>query len=397
MTGRAISCFVIMPFGEKTDADGKVIDFDAIYDELIVPAVAGDVMQAAGGPPIDCIRCDKIAQAGWVHRQMIESIHHSEVVVVDLSTLNPNVFFELGVRHALRTRVTVLLCRSGTKTPFNLQGFKVIRYDTQTAESRQQAQHLIASYVVNGLTSDATDSLVHEILRLRITAAEPQRLKPGPAQFFKLPALGARRRLGLITGDLRFVTERIDVWVNSENTNMQMSRYFDRSGSAVIRYFGAERDVAGQVSRDTIADELAQAMGSNRSVPPATVIVTGSGALQASHGVKRLFHVAAVEGGLGLGYAPVKDVAACVDNVLARADAPDLVAVKPASILLPLMGTGSGGAEIGAAIDTLFGATLSYFERCPKSRLAKVCFQVFNSEQLQACQRMLAHLGARPA
>lgn len=397
MTSFAATCFAIMPFGEKTDADGKVIDFDAIYDELIVPAVAGDVMKAAGGPPIECIRCDRIDQSGWVHRQMIESIHKSEVVVVDLSTLNPNVFFELGVRHALRTRVTVLLCRAGTKTPFNLQGFKVIRYDAQTAESRQEAQHAIASYIVNGLKSDATDSLVHEILKLRITGAEPQRLKPGPAQFFKLPALGAKRRLGLITGDLRFVTERIDVWVNSENTNMQMSRFFDRSGSAVIRYFGAERDVAGQVSKDTIADELAQAMGHNRSVPPATVIVTGSGALQASHGVKRLFHVAAVEGGLGLGYAPVKDIAACVDNVLARADAADLDTVKATSILLPLMGTGTGGAELGVAIDTLFDAALAYVERCPKSRLSKICFQVFNSEQLDACQRKLAQLQATPA
>ncbi len=397
MNTTATTCFVIMPFGEKTDADGKVIDFDAIYDDIIEPAVSGDTMKAAGGPPITCVRCDKIAQAGWVHRQMIESIHKAEVVVVDLSTLNPNVFFELGVRHALRTRVSVLLCREGTKTPFNLQGFKVIRYDAQTIESRQAAQRAIASYVANGLKSDTTDSLVHEILKLRITDAEPQRLKPGPAQFYKLPALGAKRRLGLITGDLRFVTERLDLWVNSENTNMQMSRFFDRSGSAVIRYFGAERDIAGQVSKDTIADELAQAMGAYKSVPPATVIVTGSGALQASHGVQRLFHVAAVEGALGLGYSPVKDVAACVDNVLAMADKPALDPVKPTSILLPLMGTGSGGAAINEAIDTLFDSAVSYFERCPKSRLAKVCFQVFNSEQLEACQRKLAQLGAKAA
>ena len=105
MTDRPLRCFVIMPFGEKRDADGKAIDFDAIYDELIAPAVSGPAFRAAGGPAIESVRCDRIDQAGWVHRQMIEAIHGSEVVVVYLSTLNPNVFYELGVRHALKRRI----------------------------------------------------------------------------------------------------------------------------------------------------------------------------------------------------------------------------------------------------------------------------------------------------
>jgi O-acetyl-ADP-ribose deacetylase (regulator of RNase III) len=235
---------------------------------------------------------------------------------------------------------------------------------------------------------------VHEVLDLRGPGAGPQRLQPGPALHYKLAAIGARRRLGLLTGDLRYVSEPIDIWVNSENTNMQMARFFDKSGSAVIRYFGAQRDVAGQVVEDTIAEELARAMGTHRSVPPGTVIVTGAGALQASHGVKRLFHVAAVEGALGIGYAPVKDVAACVDNALARADAADLDDLKPRSILLPLLGTGSGGAELDAAIGVLLDATIAYFRRAAKSRLTTVYFQVFTDQQLETCHRTLGQRGA---
>jgi hypothetical protein len=387
-------CFVIMPFGEKTDVDGRTIDFDAIHENVISDAITGAAMRAAGGPAIECVRCDKIAQSGWVHRQMIEAIHHSEVVVVDLSTLNPNVFYELGVRHALRNQVTVLISRKGTKTPFNLQGFKYIAYDADTGAGRASARKAIAQYVANGLKSGSTDSLVHEVLDLRGPGAGPKQLQPAPAQFHKLAAIGENRRIGLLTGDLRYITEPIDVWVNSENTNMQMARFFDKSGSAVIRYAGAKLDVAGQVVQDTIADELARQMGAHRWVPPATVIVTGAGELANSHGVKRLFHVAAVEGGLGIGYAPVKDVAACVNNVLARADARDLDDVKPGSMLLPLLGTGSGGADLDTAIGLLLEATVAYFQRAAKSRLTVVYFQAFTDRQLESCRRALQQRGA---
>ena len=62
MSDRIKRCFVIMPFGEKIDADGKTIDFNEIYDSLIYPAITGEVMRQAGGPHLECIRCDKIAQ-----------------------------------------------------------------------------------------------------------------------------------------------------------------------------------------------------------------------------------------------------------------------------------------------------------------------------------------------
>lgn len=394
MSDKSLQAFAIMPFGEKTDVDGKQIDFDAIYDQIIAPALEGPDMARAGGPAISCVRCDRIAQSGWVHRQMIEAIHRSDVVVVDLSTLNPNVFYELGVRHALKRSVTVLMCRAGTRTPFNLNGFKSIRYDADSDDGRAAARTQIATYVANGLAASETDSLVQEVLGLN---AGPRPLKPAPAAFYRLGALIGQRRIGLLSGDLRYVSEKIDLWVNSENTNMQMARFFDRAGSAVIRYQGAERDRAGQVTRDLIAEDLAQAMGSHCAVPPSTVIVTTSGQLAGRYGVKRVLHVAAVEGQVGGGYSPVRDIAACVDGVLAQADDPSLDDVAPVSILLPLMGTGSGAAPPHEAIGVLFDAMVSYFQRCPGSRLQTVYFQVFTDVQLDACRRTLARLNAAAA
>lgn len=387
---RRPQAFVIMPFGNKLDADGRKIDFDSIYDQIIVPALVDPAMAQAGGPALDCVRCDHIAQAGWVHRQMIEHIHASEVVVVDLSTLNPNVFYELGVRHALRRSVTVLICREGTNTPFNLQGFKAIRYRANNEAGRAQAREEIARYVSNGLRAVETDSLVHEVLNL---GGVPKPIRANPPRFYRLPGIGNVRQLCLLTGDLRNVTEQIDLWANSENTNMQMARFYDRAGSAMVRYLGAEKDQTGRVTRDLIAEELAQAMGTQSWVPPGTVIVTGSGALS-GRGVKRLLHVAAVEGHLGGGYRPVPDIALCVDMVLARSDDTTLDAIAPRSLLLPLLGTGSGGAPLHEAIGRLFDSIIGYFQRCPGSRLETVYLQVFTEDQMAACERALTQHSA---
>jgi len=59
-------CFVIMPFGEKKDPDGNPIDFDKIYREFIKEAVA-----ELG---VDCVRCDEIAETGWIHSKMFKHI-----------------------------------------------------------------------------------------------------------------------------------------------------------------------------------------------------------------------------------------------------------------------------------------------------------------------------------
>ena len=62
--------------------------------------------------------------------------------------------------------------------------------------------------------------------------------------------------ISVVTGDVRQVRD-IDVWVNSENSSMEMSRVEDYSISAAIRYEGADRDGFGRVVDDRIAVELA--------------------------------------------------------------------------------------------------------------------------------------------
>ena len=60
------TCFVIMPFGEKTDMAGQQIDFDDVYEFLIKPPL--EQMK------VEVFRCDKIPSAGSLHREMLRHI-----------------------------------------------------------------------------------------------------------------------------------------------------------------------------------------------------------------------------------------------------------------------------------------------------------------------------------
>lgn len=114
-------CFVLMPFGKKPGASGDIIDFDAVYKELIAPAIS-----EAGLEPI---RADEEMAGGIIHKPMFERLILCEYAVADLTTANANVFYELGVRHAVRQWSTVLMFSPGsTQLPFDVAPLRAIPY-----------------------------------------------------------------------------------------------------------------------------------------------------------------------------------------------------------------------------------------------------------------------------
>ena len=75
----------------------------------------------------------------------------------------------------------------------------------------------------------------------------------GPPVIFALtPPHSSACRIGVIPGSINHV--RIaDTWVNSENTDMEMSRFNEFTISGIVRYLGARRDATGAVTEDVIA------------------------------------------------------------------------------------------------------------------------------------------------
>lgn len=113
-------CFVLMPFGRKSDGTGAMVDFDAVYRELIKPAIEAAELQP--------IRADEEQTGGIIHTAMFEQLILCDYAVADLTTANANVFYELGVRHAMRPWTTVLLFAEGGRLPFDVAPLRAMPY-----------------------------------------------------------------------------------------------------------------------------------------------------------------------------------------------------------------------------------------------------------------------------
>ena len=114
-------CFVLIPFGRKRGASGALIDFEAIYQDLIIPAVA-----MAGMTPL---RANEELAGGIIHKPLFERLIFCEYAVADLTTANANVFYELGVRHAVRQWSTILMySEGGSQLPFDVAPLRALSY-----------------------------------------------------------------------------------------------------------------------------------------------------------------------------------------------------------------------------------------------------------------------------
>ncbi|MET9141528.1 macro domain-containing protein [Streptomyces parvulus] len=225
----------------------------------------------------------------------------------------------------------------------------------------------------------------------RLSGEEPRPLAQSTR--YDVPMRGSRRhRIGVVTGNLANVLG-IDVWVNPENTRMEMSRVDEPTISAAIRYHGGRRDDAGHLVDDAIVKELAERMNGRQRVSAGQVVVTGPGELLESHQVRKIVHVAAVEGEPGSGYRQVMDLARCARNILLEVDQIAEAGEPLRSVVVPLLGTGGGNSDLRHTANTLLAAIVGYFEAHPASRVRVVYLLAYTDVQEAVCRTAL---GARP-
>jgi tetratricopeptide (TPR) repeat protein len=113
--------FVAMPFGSKLGPDGGEIDFNRVYNDYIRQA-----LELAGLEPF---RADEEIRAGHIIADMFQELLVADLVVADLTIENPNVWYELGVRHALRARGVVIVCGGRVTSAFDLYTDRKLRYE----------------------------------------------------------------------------------------------------------------------------------------------------------------------------------------------------------------------------------------------------------------------------
>lgn len=145
-------CFVIMPFGSASPEQKK--RFDGVYRGIIIPAV-----REAGYEPI---REDISATPGSIPKSIVTKLAEAEMVVADLTSINPNVFYELGIRHAFSKAGTVLIMNRGESIPFDNASYRVIQYTNELADLDDIHQQIVTAIKNRENNSDNPDNVVHD-------------------------------------------------------------------------------------------------------------------------------------------------------------------------------------------------------------------------------------------
>lgn len=111
------SCFVVMPISTSTEKHTNTYWWN-FYVEL------NKIMQTYG---YDCIRSETCP--GSIFQNIANYIQNSDIVVAVLTDKNPNVYYELGIRHALVESGTIMLIEQGQKIPFDISANGIIIYE----------------------------------------------------------------------------------------------------------------------------------------------------------------------------------------------------------------------------------------------------------------------------
>lgn len=135
-----------MPFGiKKANNKRYSIDFDAIYNKAIKPAA--DELE------IPIIRADEENDSGIIHTLMIERLVCTDIVIVDITNDNPNVYYELGIRHCARPCTTILIYDKSTRLPFDIQPLRAIPYELKKGIISDSSAETLKNNLVNRIKS----------------------------------------------------------------------------------------------------------------------------------------------------------------------------------------------------------------------------------------------------
>ncbi|MBK9026556.1 MAG: tetratricopeptide repeat protein [Propionivibrio sp.] len=205
----ALHVFVAMPYGRSQN-----IDFDAVYAEYLKPA-----LETAG---FEVFRADEEERAGDIRTDMFQELLLADLVVVDLTLDNPNVWYELGVRHALRAHGVLLVQSERAYQPFDIYTDRKLHYHLK--QGRPDPDHLEADR--KSLTGMALATMqsrnerpISPVFRLLDGLSEPawrKLLVTGNNEFRQVYESWHRRieiaRKGNRPGDIMVLAEETPTW-----------------------------------------------------------------------------------------------------------------------------------------------------------------------------------------
>lgn len=145
------NCFIITPIGNDTGPERRFADG-------ITNAVLRPVLEEYNLVPVVA---HEISATGSINDQVIQHIYEDKLAICNLTGLNPNVMYELGVRYTMRKH-TILICEDGTRLPFDIISERTIFYKNDIAGSIELRNNL--KEMIEGIDFD--DLPINPIFRV---------------------------------------------------------------------------------------------------------------------------------------------------------------------------------------------------------------------------------------
>lgn len=164
-----LRCFVVGPIGEVNSTSR--VHADWLLKGIILPTFEQHF------PEFAVIRSDTISTPGMIDTQMINHLLEDELVIVDMSELNPNAFYEMGIRHMV-PKPTVHMFREGTSLPFDVRPNRAIPFSVVQYDNLGAAQKELRAAVVEALSdghvvdNPVTKARNYQHMRATATPAE---------------------------------------------------------------------------------------------------------------------------------------------------------------------------------------------------------------------------------
>ena len=116
------TCFIISTIGEEDSEPRKTADekFDLVFEPILKEL------------DYDVIRADKVGTPGSISYDIVERVITSDLVIADVSDLNPNVFYELAIRNAVKKPV-IIIKEISQKMPFDIYDKRAISINMKNA------------------------------------------------------------------------------------------------------------------------------------------------------------------------------------------------------------------------------------------------------------------------
>ncbi|MEO0815918.1 MAG: hypothetical protein AAFX86_01300 [Pseudomonadota bacterium] len=381
---------LISPFDHEVHRKAK-----AFQERVILPAISE--AEATLGRAIQVVRLNRRLAGSDADMEMAyRAMHLAELCIADVTDYDHRALSYLSMRLVLSKGPAIAIDRNQhyRMVSYPRPVADIALYAGQDAEQEADVRSRVKAKVIEAMgptvAGERFSPVYKDLEALSVSLRGSDRKKGKAPQYrqYALSGLTNSPRVAIAVGDIRMV-KGVDVWVNPENTHLEMARVFDTSISGTIRHLSSKWTGGGTRSDDFMRRQVAQKLPAGPVEPGFAQLTSTKGDLKSVNLVKAVAHVAAVElkgREPGAGYRAVSGdkIAKCVTGVLSAMDDSNKTRFQQPlrTVIIPLIGSYASPQKAERNAMEMVRAIVAYFspERIANSKIKGVALLGYTDE-----------------